>query len=225
MIDDRLLQDLVTQELAWDPKVDPAHVGVIAGHGVVTLTGFVDSFAAKAAVEAAVRRVRGVRAIAEEIEVRLPQDRKHADDEIAERALRVLSWSVHVPDECIRVKVEHGAVTLSGVVPYRYQIESAAAHVAQLGGVRGVINLIELKPPREAPIRSGAIRNRIESALLRNAEIDAAGIQVEVDGAHVVLSGRVRSWSERRAAEDAAWAAPDVQHVSNMLLVVQSGHA
>ena len=224
MIDDRTLQDMVIQELDWEPKVDPAHLGVIAKSGVVTLTGFVDSFAAKAAAEAAAKRVRGVRAIAEEIEIRLPHDRKQADDEIAERALRILAWSVHVPSDSIQIKVERGVVTLAGEVPYRYQSESAATHVAQLGGVRGVVNLIGLRSEPDSSTRPGSVKSRIQSALLRNAEVDAAGIHVETDGSHVTLSGTVRSWAERRTAEDAAWAAPDVDRVSNNLLVIQPGY-
>ena len=150
MSDDLALQARVMEELAWDPAVDPAQIGVAARHGVVTLSGIVESFAAKAAAERAAGRVRGVRAIATEIEVRLPADHHRADAEIAERALRLLEWDVEVPHERIRLRVEHGLVTLTGEVGYHFQRAAAEADLRRLGGVRGVTNLIRVVPA-EAP--------------------------------------------------------------------------
>ncbi len=214
MDDDRTLQANVEAELAFEPSVDAAHIGVTARSGVVTLSGFVNSFAARAAAERAAGRVRGVRAIAEEIEVRLPQRPKHADDEIADRAVRLLAWDIEVPEDRIRVKVEHGIVTLSGEVAFQFQRAAAEADMRRLGGVRRVVNLIRLLP---IAADADVVRQKIESALERTAALEAEGVRVEVVGGHVTLRGRIRSWWERMAAEQAAWAAPGVSQVTNEL--------
>lgn len=217
MLDDTALQAMVVEQLAWNPQVNAAHIGVSAHNGVVTLTGYVDSYAAKAAVEAAARRVRGVRAIAEEIEVRLPADKKQADDQIAERAIRLLDWDIEVPHSRIEVKVEHGVITLSGNVDFRFQRSAAEEAVRRLGGVRRVVNLIAVTHQPNADADRTLILGRIADALRRNAEIDAGRIRVDVDGDHVILRGSVRSWAERGAAEDAAWATPGVVSVENAI--------
>jgi osmotically-inducible protein OsmY len=219
MLDDQTLQATVIEELEWDPSFDAAHIGVAAKHGVVTLSGFVDSYAAKAAAERATRRVRGVKAIAEEIEVRLPSAQKHADDEIAERAVRILAWDIQVPDEHIQVKVEHGLVTLTGEVAYRFEKTAAEADVRQLGGVRGVLNLVRVSPLAIPAADPEIVEQKITAALRRNAEIEASHIEVSSEHGRVTLRGQVRTWLERTSAENAAWASPGVIEVDNELRV------
>jgi osmotically-inducible protein OsmY len=206
-------------ELEWEPSFDAAHIGVTAKNGVVTLSGFVDSYAAKAAAERAAGRVQGVKAIAEEIEVRLPAQQKHADDEIAERTVRILAWDVEVPNERIQVKVEHGVVTLTGDVNYQFQRAAAESAVRRLGGTRGVINLIRVVPAAVPSMDPDIVRQRIENALRRSAEIEASHIDVGVEGGKVTLRGQVRTWFERSVAEHAAWGAPGVTEVKDELRV------
>lgn len=219
MPDDPTLRAVVIEELEWDPSLDAAHIGVTAKNGVVTLSGFVESYAAKAAAERIASRVRGVRAIAEEIEVRLPNTQKHADDEVAERAVRILTWDVGVPHERIQVKVEHGVVTLSGSVDFQYQKTEAEAGIKRLGGVRNVRNFIHVQPAGSPSTDPDVVGQRIETALRRNAELEASRIQVEMEGGKVTLKGQVRTWFERSVAENAAWSAPGVTEVSNELRV------
>lgn len=219
MPDDATLQALVMEELEWDPSLDAAHIGVTARHGVITLSGFVDNYAAKAAAERAASRVQGVTAIAEEIEVRLPNDLRHADDEIAERAVRILAWDVHVPRDRIHVKVEHGVVTLSGDVNFQFQRAAAETAVRRLGGVRGVVNLIGVIPAAGSTTAPDLVQQKIENALRRNAEVEASRIGVSMEGNKVTLRGQVRTWFERSVAEHAAWAAPGVTEVRNELRV------
>lgn len=210
---DSQLQNAVIETLKFEPSVDAAHIGVTAADGIVTLTGYVESYAEKIAAEKAVRHVRGVKAIAEEIQVRLPAMKKHADDEIAKRALDILKWNVAVPAEGIQVKVEHGIVTLTGEVDWQYQKTRAEAEVRFLGGVVGVINRIGLKPsakPQE-------VREKIKSALERAADVEAQLIDVDVVGGRVTLTGKVHSWAERNAAAHAAWSAPGVTYVVDHL--------
>lgn len=219
MPDDQSLQALVMEELEWEPSLDAAHIGVAADDGVVTLSGFVDSYAAKAAAERAAGRVRGVKAIAEEIEVRLPDDHKRSDTEIAERAVRLLAWDVEVPTERIQVKVEHGMVTLSGDVGYYFQKAAAEADVRRLGGVRGVVNLIRVAPVAAPATDPAAVRQKIEGALRRNAEVEATHILIGVEGGRVTLRGSVKTWWERQVAETAARSAPGVIEVSDEIEV------
>jgi osmotically-inducible protein OsmY len=215
MVNDFELQRDVLDELEFEPSVNAAHIGVTANKGVVTLSGFVRSYAEKLAAERAARRVNGVRAIAEEIEVRLPSDTKRADDEIAARAVNILKWQVGLPAEQITVKVEHGIVTLTGEVEWRFQKADADSAVHRLTGVVDVINQIRIAAPIDAP----AVQGKIEKALQRSAELEAHGITVETEGSKVVLSGRVRAWYERELAERAAWSAPGVTAVENHLTV------
>jgi len=205
----------VLNELAWDPALDATHIGVAADNGVVTPTGHVATYAEKLAAEAAAKRVFGVRGIAEEIEVRPPYARKTKDDEIAERAVRILQWDVSVPADRITVKVEKGWVTLSGHVDWDYQRGAAAADIHKLSGVVGLINLIAVKPA----IRTADVRKKIEDAFHRNAVLDAKEITVSAVDGTVTLSGRVRSWAERNAAERAAWSAAGVTDVEDRLAV------
>jgi osmotically-inducible protein OsmY len=215
MTDDDALRESVLAELAWEPAVDATHIGVIARNGIVTLTGHVPSYAQRLVAEQAAKRVRGVRGLAMELEVRLAGEKKHADHEIAERAVRMLNWDEAVPRDRITVEVDHGVVTLSGTVDWNYQRIEAEQDVRKLGGVRDVINTIVVKPR----VEPAAVRERIVAAFKRNAELDASGVTVMAEGGKVVLSGKVRSWAERELAHRAAWSAPGVASVEDHIVV------
>jgi osmotically-inducible protein OsmY len=212
--DDELRHDVI-KELEWEPSVEAAHIGVACRDGVVMLSGHVQSYAEKAAAERAVRRVRGVKAIAMAIDIHLPTDRKTADDEIAGRAVKMLRWDAVVPDERIKVEVEGGIVTLTGTVPWQYQKLEAEADIRKLTGVRGVVNSIVVRP--EA--RPQDVRGEIRNAFLRNAELDASSITIGVLDGRVVLGGKVNSWIEREIAERAAWSAPGVAAVEDHIVI------
>ena len=215
MTDMNLRQDII-DELDFEPRVNSAQIGVAVKDGVVTLSGHVGSFAEKLAAEKAVKRVKGVKAIAEEIHVRFVEDKKTADDEIASRAVSLLRWSAVVPTDSVMVKVQDGWVSLSGQVNWQFQRFAAEAEIRRLSGVVGVVNSITIKP-RVQPID---VKHKIEAALKRNAEIDAQGIQVSVeDGGRVCLDGYVHDWREREAAEHAAWMAPGVVRVDDRLRI------
>jgi osmotically-inducible protein OsmY len=209
------LQHDVSEELAWEPSIDSAHIGVAVNEGVVTLTGYVPSFAQKLAAEIAARRVRGVQALAEEIQVRFPTDAKVADHEIGKRIAKIFRWDVLVPEDDIEITVEHGWVTLSGTVDRSYQREEAERLAGRIGGVRGITNLVVL---RELPVAVD-IKDRIRAAFKRHANIDADAVNVEICGGTVKLMGKVAHWDERSIAERAAWAAPGVTHVEDEILV------
>ena len=190
------------------------HIAVGVHAGVVTLTGFVSSYGEKLAAERAVRRVRGVKAIAEEIEVRLPSDKKLRMTEIAERAVDILKWRVGLPAERIAVKVEKGIVTLTGDVDWRFQTNEAEAAVHDLTGVP------RCQPdPRQSPVGVFEVKDKIQQALQRSAELDASRITVQTDGGKVVLGGKVHAWFERGIAESAAWSAPGVTDVQDHIQI------
>jgi osmotically-inducible protein OsmY len=216
MISDHKLRQDVLDELEFEPSVNAAHIGVGVNRGVITLTGFVPSYAEKRAVERAVWRVKGVRAIAEEIAVRLPEDKKTADEEIAGRAVDILKWRVGLPADQIAIKVEKGLVTLSGELDWNYEKTEAAAAVQHLSGVTGVINDIRV---RASAVSLPQVKDKIEKALLRSAELDASRITVRTDGAKVVLGGKIHAWFERDIAERAAWAVPGVSEVSDEIQI------
>ncbi|PPQ29083.1 ornithine aminotransferase [Rhodopila globiformis] len=218
-MDDMTLQARVMDELVWVPNVDTAHIGVTARNGVVTLSGIVSTLAEKLAAERAVRRVKGVRGIAEEIIVRPANAHKQADEEIAERAVKILAWDVEVPGPQIQVKVEKGVVTLTGFVTYQFQKQAAENDIRRLGGVTGIVNLIELRAAGVSPAQSEGVHEMIEEALRRSAELEALQIRVEVAGPKVTLEGKVKSWWERSVAENAAWSAPGVTQVDNRLAI------
>ena len=215
MKSDAELKADVLAELHWDPVVRDAPVGVIVQDGVVTLTGHLSSHAHKRAVEHAVRRVHGVRALAVEMDVRLPAEHERSDSDIAIAAQRALEWNVLVPHEKIGVRVENGCVTLAGEVEWHYQRQAAEDTVRDLLGVRNVANQVLVRP-RFTP---ADVQARIEGALKRQAQREARQIEILVNGADVTLRGHVHSWAERRAAEGAAWSAPGVANVVNNLLV------
>lgn len=213
MSDDRVLQRHVMDALDFEPSIDAAHIGVGVRQGVVTLAGHVDSFAEKFAAERAAGQVKGVRAVVEEIEVRLASDKKLGDDEIAARAARLLHWDVSVPDERIAVKVEHGIVTLSGEVDWQFQRAEAEYDVRKLSGVRGVVNAITVAPkPCTADVR-----RQIRAALERSAAVEPDRTGVAVSGGRVTLTGKVAARHDREAVERAAWSVPGVIEVENRI--------
>lgn len=212
---DSQLQHDVIAELEFEPSVDHSDIGVSVTDGVVTLTGLVKSYAEKMAAERAARRVAGVCALAEEIRVRYPADKKSSDTEIAKRITDIFSWDSVIPDDKIMVKVENGWVTLSGTVDWFYQGEAARKAAGKIHGVVGVTNLTEV---RTAP-KEGDIRARITAAFKRSAELDAADVAVAADGGKVTLTGKVKAWNERRLAEQAAWATPGVTRVDDRIVV------
>ncbi|OEC95671.1 MULTISPECIES: BON domain-containing protein [unclassified Rhizobium] len=214
-MDDITLRQNILDELEFEPKVDAAEIGVTARDGVITLTGHVGTYAEKDAAEKAARRVKGVRAIAQEIDVRILGPRRTDDDDIARRAVKILDWNISIPKQMVQIRVCKGVVTLTGEVEWQYQKNAAAAAVRDLAGVVGVSNLIEVVPG----ISADDVKKRIENALERDAELEAQAIQVDVSGGKVTLKGKVRTWSERRAAERAAWSAPGVCALDDQLAI------
>lgn len=214
MNDSTLRQDIL-DELEFEPSIDANDIGVAVEDGIVTLSGHVPNYSQKQAVERAVARVKGVRGIAEEIEVRYPGGAGMADDEIARRVVNTLKWSTLFPEDRVQVTVQDGWVTLTGRLDWNYQKVGAADAIRDLKGVVGISNMIELAP-RVSP---DDVKRRIEDALKRNAAVEAGGIRVDVTGNTVTLKGTVKAWSERRIAEQAAWATPGVTTVHDHLTV------
>jgi len=214
MSDKSLRQDII-DELDFEPSIDAANIGVAAEDGIVTLSGHVGSYMEKLKAEELVRHVKGVHGIAQEIEVRYPGDKQTADDEIARRALDIVKWDTSVPADKIQVRVQSGWVSLSGQVDWYYQKAAAESAVRRLHGVKGVNNELTIQPR----VQVADLKGRIENAFKRNAEIDAANIRISVSGNKVTLDGKVKSWPERYAAENAAWAAPGVSAVDDRLSV------
>lgn len=213
-MNDTLLRQDILDELDFEPSIDASHVGVAVSGGVATLSGHVATYAEKVRLEEVVWHVRGVKAIAEEVEVRPVGMHRMSDEEIARRALNQIKWSTVVPDDVVHVKVENGWVTLSGKVDWQYQKNAASEAVRGLSGVRGVSNLVELVPA----VKAGDVKKRIEDALKRNASVEAQGIDVHVDSdGQVTLKGRVKAWPERAVIERAAWSAPGVKKVEDRL--------
>jgi osmotically-inducible protein OsmY len=211
MIRDHKLRQDVIDELDFEPSLDTSHIAVGVHDGVVTLTGSVSSYADKLAAERAARRVFGVRAIAQEIEIRLPSDKKTGDDEIAKRAADILKWRVGVPADQIVIKVEKGVVTLAGEADWQFQRKQAENAVHNLTGVIGINNLIGVRARPEIP----KIKEKIQQALKRSAELDSSQVTVRAEGGKVILGGKVHAWFERDLAEQAAWSAPGVTDVQD----------
>jgi osmotically-inducible protein OsmY len=210
---DQRLRESIMRQLTWDPEFDATMIGVSAKDGIATLTGYVDTYAAKLAAERAARRVYGVTAVANELAVKLAEER--IDPDIARDAVHAMKNRIDVPVG-VDVTVRDGHVSLTGTVEWMYQKAAAERAVKYLRGVRGVLNHIVVKPritPRD-------IQKRITEALHHHADIDARRIHVETDGAKVTLSGRVRSWIEKEEAELAAWRAPGVDTVNDRITVV-----
>jgi len=214
MSDDKNLKQAVLDELNWEPSVNAAHIGVTAKDGVVTLMGHVENFSEKSAAEKAARRVNSVKAVAEEIEVRLPFSAKHGDEEIASAAIERLRWDSSVPSGAVKVKVEKGWVTLTGEVDWHYQKEAAINDIRGLWGVIGVSNDIAIKPRPNA----SSIRESIMVALDRSW-LHPLTINVTAQGGIVKLTGKVNSWYERDEAGSIAWTAPGAILVENNIAV------
>jgi osmotically-inducible protein OsmY len=212
--DDDILKDVIA-ELKWEPGLRNDDIAVAVRGGVVTLAGFVDSYADKWKAERAAARVKGVKAIANDLEVKLPASSQRPDPEIARAAADALKWNILVPHDRIKVTVDHGWITLDGDVDWYFQKEEAEKTVRNLTGVKGVTNLIAV---HEQPAPND-VKQRIKEALQRGAEFDADRITVEIDGHKVILRGTVRSYAEMRDAERAALNAPGVTEVDNRLTV------
>ena len=210
---DKLIRQNVIDELDFEPSVDAAHIGVAVDKGIVTLTGHVGTYAQRVAAEKAVRKVRGVRGVIEEIQVRFAGETPPRDEDLARRAVQMLDWSVTVPRNAGQVQVQGSWVTLSGKVDWQYQKEEAYRSIRRLAGVIGIINKVEVSPKSSMP----EIRSKIMAALKRNAELEADAIKVTVKDAKVILEGKVNAWHERRLAENAAWSAPGVRAVDDRL--------
>jgi osmotically-inducible protein OsmY len=213
--DEQLQQD-VMEELKWEPAVEASTIGVEAKDGVVTLAGHVETYPQKWAAERAAQRVSGVKGVVVEIDVSLPGSSKRKDADIVQAARYALEWNASVPPGAIKILVSDGMVTLSGEVDWAFQRSAALAAVRNLMGVRELDNQIALKPH---PVRVGDVKKKIQSALQRQAQLDAKAISIDVDGTSVTLGGVVDSWSERTAARNAAWSAPGVQYVIDNLSV------
>jgi len=210
---DKLIRQNIIDELDFDPSIDAAHIGVAVENGIVTLTGHVGSYTERVAAEKAAQKVRGVRGVVEKIQVRFGGETPPRDEDIAQRAVQMLDWSVTVPKGAVQVKVQNGWVTLSGKVDWQYQKEEAYRSIRRLAGVAGIMNTIEVIPKASAP----DVRAKIMAALKRNAELEADAIRVTVKDTKVVLEGKVNAWYERELAENAAWSAPGVRAVEDHL--------
>ncbi len=213
---DRELKQHVENALDWEPSIDAADIGVSVDAGVITLRGDVGSYATKSVAERVALRVYGVKAVANDLTVRLATGYERNDTDIAQAAVTALKWSAVVPQNHVTVSVSNGWLTLNGTVTWQYQKSAAARSVRDLAGVKGVTNAITLRPQ----VQPGDIQAKIEGAFKRSAEIDARRVTVTAVDGKVVLSGNVRSWAERREAERAAWAAPGVAQVDDRITVV-----
>lgn len=212
---DHELKSDVETELKWEPAVNEAHVGVTAKSGVVTLTGHVPSYAERYAAEKATKRVYGVRAVVNELDVKLAGVGKRTDEDVAAACVASLRSHYSVPDEKIKVMVHDGWITLEGEVEWQFQKTAAENAIRYLTGVTGVTDRITVKPH----VSANDVKDKIEAALKRSAEIDARRITVETHDGKVTLHGTVRSWLERDEAQNAAWAAPGVTAVDNDLSI------
>lgn len=213
---DAQIQKDVMAEISWEPYIQPEQIGVSVKNGVVTLSGMVDSYPKRSIAEKAAKRVAGVKAVAEDIQVGISPASRKTDAEIAEAALKALKWNSAVQEEKIKLKVEDGVVTLNGEVEWAFQRTNAYDTVESLNGVRSVINHITIRPR----VAATDIKSKISAAFHRNAGVDAAKISVDISpGNRVILSGTVRSYAEKEAAQAAAWAAAGIVSVDNRIIV------
>jgi len=214
MADNQLQQDVLA-ELKWEPKISSSHIGVEVSSGVVTLSGHVDSFAEKWHAEQAAKRVPGVKILAVELDIMLPNDNKRSDTEIAIAVSNALKHNIYRLDQFVKAKVEDAYVTLTGEAQWQYQIDAATNAIRYLAGVIGINNRIMLKPA----LHVTAVKNDIDAAIQRRARNDMKNIQVEIKGNEVTLSGKVEDWSERNLVIDAAWGVTGVQKVTDQMTI------
>lgn len=212
---DRVLRQSIIAELEFEPSIDGDNIGVTVDDGVVTLSGYVSTYAQKVTAENVAKRVKGVAGIAQEIEVRLDGSQIVHDDELAKQALVTLAFDVLLPVDAIQVKAAKGHLTLTGEVDWQFQRDLAVEDLRRMRGVVGIANDITLRPRASA----ADIEHRIKAALERDASIDADDIHVQVDGARVTLAGKVDCWRDRDVVERACWAAPGVRNVVDYLHV------
>ena len=215
MKSDSQLQLDVMEELKWEPGVDHEHIGVSVTDGVVSLSGTIGSYAEKLLAEKTVRRVKGVRGVAEDLQVRYDWQPKTSDAQIAKRVADILEWDPLVPRNRINVTVEDGVVKLTGKVEWNYQRDLVIEDTAKISGVVRIDNMVEVAPP----VTTATVRHRIEEAFERQADLEAEKISVQAQGSKVTLTGRVSSWSKRNLAERAAWAAPGVAQIEDKLVI------
>lgn len=213
---DKELKQQVENALDWEPSLDASDIGASVDVAVVTLRGNVPSFSEKMAAERVALHVYGVKAVANDLLVHLPNARERTDTEIAQAAITALTWNTLVPDDRVAVTVANGWTTLSGTLSWNYQRDAAARAVRDLTGVKGVTNNIIVQPQ----VKTTDVRDKIEAAFKRSAEVDARRISVIAEEGKVILSGNVHSWMERQEAERAAWAAPGVRQVEDRLAIV-----
>lgn len=218
---DLQIQKDIMDQLKWEPFLSASEIGVAVKNGVVTLSGHVDSYLKKLQAESAVKKISGVKAIAEDIQIGISPTSKKTDTEIAEAVVNILKWHTAVQEEKIRIKVENGVVRLDGEVDWDYQRANAKAAAERIAGVTGVINMISLKPRTTGH----DVLKKISSAFHRSASIDANRISAEVSGSKVILTGEVRSLSEKEDAEKAAWNAVGINTVDNRLKVMRKEYA
>ena len=212
---DEAIQTDVLEELKWDTRVQPSEIGVAVKDGIVTLNGWVDSYLKKITAQEAAHCVRGVKAVVNDIEVRLPGSAERTDADLAASVLNVLKWDAAIPDSKVDVTVSQGWVTLKGEVDHGFQKRDALRAICRLSGVKGITNLMMVKP-QPAP---QDLKSQIEKALVRNAQTDASRITVEVQGSEVILRGTVSSYAEKKAAEGTACSASGITEVDNRILV------
>ncbi|WP_298734294.1 BON domain-containing protein [uncultured Chitinophaga sp.] len=212
---DIAIQRNVIDEIRWDPILHSALIEVNVKDGIVCLKGNVDNFSQRMAAENAAKRVKDVRAVALDLAIRIPDEQKRPDTDIAAAALNALKWSSFVPEDRIRLKVDDGWITIEGEVEWQFQKESAYSAVSDLIGVHGVTNRIKVRPN----ITPVIVKDVIKKALERSADIEANSINILTDGGRIVLKGKVRSWAERKVVERAVWATPGVIDVKDELIV------
>ena len=215
MKSDEQMRIHVIDELHWDPKLDGAEITVNVKSSIVILSGQVDSFGTKIAAEDAVKRIKDVQGIVEEITVHLPNECKRKDFEIAQAAINAIKWHHNLPDEQIKVEVENGWLTLDGKVDWQYQKDAAANMVKDIIGLKGLTNQIVIRPVIFIPV----VKDEIKKALSRSANIVSDNIFIETFGNKVILRGKVRSWSERNEVEKATWRAPGVMEVEDNIVI------
>lgn len=213
--DEQLKQD-VMNELKWEPSVNETGIGVSVKNGIVTLSGHVPMYGEKLGAEKATKRVFGVKAVANEIDVKLASNAKRNDEDIAATCLTALRDNAAIPDDVLKVIVNDGWVKVEGTVEWQYQKNAAEHALRYLVGVRGLTNAITVKPH----VSAMDVKVKIEAAFKRSAEIDASRVHVDTHGDKVILQGQVRSWAEKKEAQHAAWSAPGVTAVENDLVVL-----